>query len=131
MTGPKNVGFTASINLWYISNQQSGDRVHWFRAHAEKDRSQEAFETDGQYFRNMTRSFGNWATIWEQLSNRNLEKPGYRAYALQKSAMYERMKTEACDLFSKAGGTWPREGECAWQMVLRERKSFAYVHNVR
>lgn len=73
-----------------------GDRVQWFRAEAEMQRWQEQWEQKIAELLQTGRSFAKMQLVWAELAaNQPQDRPGAKAYALQKSAMYDRRRRDA------------------------------------
>ena len=66
-----------------------------------------------------------WTAIADSASNlyppSDKAQPGFKAYALQKASMYQRMAVDARSFFLKAGGEWPAKDETFSEHIWRRR----------
>ena len=95
------------ISFWLILST-IGDRVHWFRAEAEKARWQEEWEIRQADYLRCIRYFGKMAEIWkclvkDSIADTSLVQLGKNAYARKKSHMYRSMKEHAVKLLTAEG----------------------------
>jgi 5,10-methylene-tetrahydrofolate dehydrogenase/methenyl tetrahydrofolate cyclohydrolase len=82
----------------------SGDRVQWFRAEADVQRWQEQGEQKLAELLRTVRSFKKMSAVWKQLAEmQSADRPGAKAYARQKAAMYQRRMEEAEQFVVGAG----------------------------
>ncbi|TDL22683.1 hypothetical protein BD410DRAFT_803124, partial [Rickenella mellea] len=75
-------------------------RVKWFRARADKERSEEEVNILHEEFQRTMRSFSRMSEHWKTLGQDTKHSAGKRAYALGRSWMYCCMKDEAKNLFA-------------------------------
>ncbi|KAJ7939058.1 hypothetical protein B0H13DRAFT_1851231 [Mycena leptocephala] len=108
-----------------------GDRVQWFRAEAEMQRWQEQWEQKLVELLRTARSFSRMQAVWTQLSkNQPQGRPGARAYALQKAAMYEKRWIQAHKNLRNLGfGHLLGEAANVIEFVEQERKKEADILN--
>ncbi|KAJ7048389.1 hypothetical protein C8F01DRAFT_1095125 [Mycena amicta] len=101
---------------------REGDRVQWFRAEAEMLRWREQKEQKLAELLRSCRSFGEMDVIWRELALK-AAKPGNRAYAFQKAAMYARMKRDTETRIKTAGhGDLLVDGANFVEWVKEQRK---------
>ena len=113
----------------------AAEKVQWFRAQADTERSVEEVDLLEEEFRRLVRSCEKMESVWLELTATSPKycplspawqqmpglHPGYTSYAYQKADMYQKMGLNARQLFKEAGGEWPEPTESLSDYVRRRR----------
>ncbi|KAJ6506564.1 hypothetical protein C8R45DRAFT_922749 [Mycena sanguinolenta] len=103
----------------YYGNMTPEEEVDYVLDYME--RWQEEVEILGQEFRRAIQGFNKMENVWTSLAKDHKNEAGKSAYASKVANMYQQMDSDARQHFTKAGGTWSKEGVSLAQHIKSER----------
>lgn len=111
-------------SLWTVFSltELPGDRVQWFRAEADMRRFQEQIEQKLAELKRVIRSFEAMAKTWASLAEQ-ATRPGYAAYARQKSNMYKTMRRTAEETLDTKGYRELRESDAPVAVFVEAQRA--------